>query len=119
MRSKKDKNTKKLIFATEQPVLNGRCDTITTRTSCLIPNSDASKIENLEGAFHLYFNNEIIELIVQHTNNKIHESIARHQENASFQENYCWMRPMDKVELDVLFGLMYFRGLLVVNLLAK
>ena len=78
----------------------------------MIPNSDASKIEHVEDAFHLYFNNDIIELITQHTNDKIHETIARHQEYNFFQANYCWMRPVEKVELDALFGLIYFRGLL-------
>ena len=83
----------------------------------MIPNSEASKIEHVEDAFHLHFDNDIIELIVQHTSNKILETIARHQENNSFQEYYCWMRPADKAELEALFGLMYFRGLLGVNLL--
>lgn len=36
--------------------------------------------------------------------------IARCQENDSFQKNYCWKRPVDKVRLDALFVLMYFRG---------
>ena len=66
----------------------------------------------MEDGFQFYFDNKIIELIVRHTNNEIHEIIARNQENDSFQESYCWMGPMDKVELDALFGLMYFRGVL-------
>ena len=66
----------------------------------------------MEDGFQFYFDYKIIELIVQHTNNEIHEIIARNQENDSFQESYCWVGPMDKVELDALFGLMYFRGVL-------
>ena len=37
-----------------------RCDTVTGRTSCLAPNTEATEIENIEDIFYLYFDDKIM-----------------------------------------------------------
>ena len=118
---KKDKNTKKIWWSSEHPVATGRqrkCDTISGRISCLAPNSRANNIENIEDTFHLYFDNDIMDKIVDCTITRINETIARWQRNDTFNESskYTWIKKTDRVEIDALFGLMYFRGILGVNL---
>ena len=57
--------------------------------------------------------------IVDHTNNGINETITRLQIVESYNisiDKYTRVKITDKIELDALFGLMYFRGLLCVNL---
>ena len=57
--------------------------------------------------------------IVDHTNNRINETITRLQIVESYNisiDKYTRVKITDKIELDALFGLMYFRGLLCVNL---
>ena len=117
---KKDKNTKKIWWSSKHPVANGRqwkCDTISGRTSCLAPDSRANNIENIEDTFHLYFDNDIMDKIVDCTNTRINETIARLQRSDNFNESskYSWVKKTDRVEIDALFGLMYFRGILGVN----
>ena len=117
---KKDKNTKKIWWSSKHPVANGRqwkCDTISGRTSCLGPDSRANNIENIEDTFHLYFDNDIMDRIVDCTNTRINETIARLQRSDNFNESskYSWVKKTDRVEIDALFGLMYFRGILGVN----
>ena len=118
---KKDKNTKKIWWSSEHPVATGRqrkCDTISDRISFLAPNSRANNIENIEDTFHLYFDNDIMDKIIDCTNTKINETIARLQRSDNFNESskYSWVKKTDRVEIDALFGLMYFRGILGVNL---
>ena len=75
----KGKNTKKIWWSSEHPVTTCRqqkCNTILGRISCLVPNSRAN-IENIEGTFNLYFNNDIMNKIVDCTNTRINETIAR------------------------------------------
>ena len=43
------------------------CYTISGRISCLAPNSGASNIENIKDIFHLYFDNDIMDKIVDCT----------------------------------------------------
>ena len=117
---KKDKNTKKIWWSSKHPVATGRqwkCDTISGRTSCLAPDSRANNIENIEDTFHLYLDNDIIGRIVDYTNTRINETIARLQGSDNFNESskYSWVKKTDRVEIDALFGLMYFRGILGVN----
>ena len=116
---KKDKNTKKIWWSLEHPVATGRqrkCDTISGRISCLAPKSRANNIENIEDTFHLYFDNDIMDKIVDCTNTTINETIARLQRSNNFNESskYTWVKKT--VEIDALFGLMYFRGIFGVNL---
>ena len=56
--------------------------------------------------------------IVDWTNTRINETIARLQRSDNFNESskYTWVKATDRVEIDALFGLLYFRGLLGVNL---
>ena len=87
---KKDKNTKKIWWSSEHPVATGRqrkCDTISGRISCLAPNSRANNIENIEDTFHLYFDNDIMDKIVDCTNIRINETIASLQRSESFSES--------------------------------
>ena len=118
---KKDKNTRKIWWDSEHPVATGRqrkCDIISGRISCLAPNSSANNIENIEDTFHLYFENDIMDKIVDCTNIRINETIARllHSDNFNESNNYTWVKKTDRVEIDALFGLMYFRRILGVNL---
>ena len=118
---KKDKNTKKICWSLEHPAATGKqpkCDTILGRTSCLAPNSRANNIENMEDTFHLYFDNDIMDKIVDCTNTRTNETIVRLQRSDKFNESskYTWLKKTDRVEIDALFGLIYFRGILGANL---
>ena len=49
--------------------------------------------------------------IGDHTNNRINETIARLQEVESYNKSidkYTWVKGTNKIELNALFGLMYF-----------
>ena len=77
---KKDKNTKKIWQSSERPVATGRqrkCDTISGRISCLALSSRGNNIENIKDTFHLYFDNDIMNKVVDCTNTRINETIAR------------------------------------------
>ena len=78
----------------------------------------ANNIENIEDTFYLYFDNDVMDKIVDCTNTKINEIIARLQQSDNFNESskYTWIKKTDRGEIDALFGLMYFRGILEVNL---
>ena len=56
--------------------------------------------------------------IVDCTSTRINETIARLQQSDNFNESskYTWVKETDGVEIDALFELMYFRGILGVNL---
>ena len=79
----------------------------------------ANNIENIEDTFYLYFDNDVMDKIVDCTNTKINETIARLQQSDNFNESskYTWIKKKtDRGEIDALFWLMYFRGILEVNL---
>ena len=87
---KKDKNTKKIWWSSEHPVVTGRqrkCHTILGTISCLALNSRANNIENIKDTFHLYFDNDIMNKIVGCTNTRINETIARLQRSDNFNES--------------------------------
>ena len=87
---KQDENTKKIWWSSEHPVATGRqrkSDTISGGISCLAPNSRANNIENIEDTFHLYFDNDIMDKIIDCTNTKINETIARLQQSDNFNES--------------------------------
>ena len=118
---KKAKNTKKIWWSSEHTVATGRqrkCNTISGRISYLALNSRVNNIENIEDTFHLYFDNDIMDKIVDCTNTRINETIARLQQSDNFNESskYTWVKKTDRVEIDALFGLVYFRGILGENL---
>ena len=108
-------------WSLEHPVATGiqrKCDTISDGISCHALHSRANNIGNIEDTFHLYFDNDIIDKIVEYTNTSINETIARLQRSDNFNQSskYKWVKKTNRVEIDALFGLMYFRGILGVNL---
>ena len=118
---KKEKNTNKIWWSSKHPVATStqrKYDTISGRISCLASNSRTNNIENIEDTFHLYFHNDIMSKIVDCTNTRINETIAALLRSDSFNESskYSWVKKTDRVEIDALFGLMYFGGILGVNL---
>ena len=72
----------------------------------------------MEDTFHLYFDNDIMDKIVDCTNTRTNETIVRLQRSDKFNESskYTWLKKTDRVEIDALFGLIYFRGILGANL---
>ena len=81
--TKKNKNTKKIWWSLEHPVATGRqrkCDTISGRISCLAPNSRAN-------TFHLYFDNDIMDKLVDCRNTRIIKTIACLQRSDNFNES--------------------------------
>ena len=62
--------------------------------SFLAPNSRANNIENIEDTFHLYFENDIMDKIVDCTNIRINETIARLQRNNNFNQSskHIWVK---------------------------
>ena len=105
----------------EHPVATGRqrkWNIFSIIISCLAPNSRANNIENIEDTFHLYFDNDIMDKIVDCTNTRINATIAHLQRSDNFNEssNYTCVKKADRVKIDALFGLIYFRKILGVNL---
>ena len=87
---KKDKNTKKIWQSSERPVATGRqrkCDTISGRISCLALSSRGNNIENIKNTFHLYFDNDIMNKVVDCTNTRINETIARLQRSDNLNKS--------------------------------
>ena len=119
--SKERQKKKKFGRNSEHPVATGRqqkWNIFSSRISCLARNSRANNIENIEDTFHLYFDNDIMDKIVDCTNTRINATIACLQRSDNFNEssNYTWVKKADRVEIDALFGLIYFREILGVNL---
>ena len=56
--------------------------------------------------------------IVDCTNTRINETKARLQRSDNFNESskYTWVKKTDRVKTNALFGLIYFRGILAINL---
>ena len=59
-----------------------------------------------------------MEKTVDCTNTRINKTIARLQRSDNFNESgmYTWVKKTDRVEIDALFRIMYFWGILGVNL---
>ena len=119
---KKPKNTKNLLLGSEFPSVTGRqrgCDTVYQPKSCLLPNAKSIDAENFDDLFHLFFDDEIMNIIVYHTNNKIKAAISHLKKNPKFVENlskYPQVKGTDIIEINALFGLMYLGGLLGMSL---
>ena len=66
-----------------------------------------------------YFpDDDIMNKIVDHTKIRINETITRLQRAEGYNKSlgkYTWVKITDKIEFDALSGMMYFRGLLGVN----
>ena len=94
---KKDKNTKKIWWSSEHPVATGRqreCNTTSGSMGCLAPNFRANNIENIKDTFHLYFDNDIMDKIIDCTNTRINKTISRLQRSDNFNESskYTWVK---------------------------
>ena len=77
-------------WSLEHPVATGiqrKCDTISDGISCHALHSRANNIGNIEDTFHLYFDNDIIDKIVEYTNTSINETIARLQRSDNFNQS--------------------------------
>ena len=85
----------------------------------MLPNTKASVIETFDDTFHLFFDDEIMDMIVHNTNNKIRETLSRVRNNhpafVSSNKN-PYVKETGHIEINALFGLMYLRGLLAMNL---
>ena len=111
----KQKN-KKIFCTSEQPGTTGRqrrCDPITERMSCLVQNTKAAEIEKTKENFHLFFDENILNKIADHTKNRIKDTITRLQRVESYsksisynksKDKYTWVKVVDKTKLDPLFG---------------
>ena len=118
---KKNKNPNNIWWGSEHPVATGRqlkCGTTSGKISRLTPNSRAKNIEKIEYTLHLYFDNDIMDKRADCTKTRINETMARLQRSDNFHEpsKYTRAKKTDRVEIDALFGLMYFRRILGVNL---
>ena len=120
---KNDKKNKIIFWTSEQLVTTGRqrrCDTITGRTSCLVSNTKHQILKTEKTpTFHLFSDDNIINKIGDHTNKRINETITRLQRVESYDKSIdksTWVKVTNKIELDALLRLIYFRGLFVVNL---
>ena len=85
----------------------------------MLPNTKASNIETLDDTFHLFFDDEIMDMIVHNINNKIRETLSRLRNNhpAFINSNKNpYVKETDHIKINALFGLMYLRGLLGVYL---
>ena len=74
----------------------------------------AKNIENITDTFHLYFDNDIMKIIVDYTNIRINNTIVRLEQCNSFSnsDKYTWVQTTEKIKIDAVFGLIYLRDLL-------
>ena len=82
-----------------------------------IPNTNVKDVTSFDDAFHLFFYEQVIvnkKVIVDKTNSKIFQTLScLWKKPASLKsDNYSWIGETDPVELDALFTLIYFRGLI-------
>ena len=85
----------------------------------MLPNTKASNIETFDDTFHLFFDDEIMDMIVHNTNNKIRETLSRLRNNhptfINSNEN-PYVKETDHIKINALLGFIYLRGLLGMNL---
>ena len=77
---KTNKNTETIWWESEFPSVTGRQRTWYTihwPISCLFWNTKASNIETFDDTFDLFFHDEIMDMIVHNTSNKIRETLSR------------------------------------------
>ena len=87
---KKKTNTKTLSWGSEFPSVTGPqrgCDTVYQPRRCLLPNTKGIDAENFDDLFHLFLDDEIMNIIVYHTNNKIKDTISHLKKNLKFVDN--------------------------------
>ena len=72
-------------------------------------------IENELQAFQLFFTDEILDIIVSHTNKRIDASIGEIPPDTSQNGKYPHLKPVDRIDVLSVTGLMYLRGLYGLN----
>ena len=84
----------------------------------MLPNTKTSNIGTFDDTFHLFFDDEIMDMIVHDTNNKIRETSRLRNNHLAFikSNKNPYVKETDHIEINALFGLMYLRGLLGMNL---
>ena len=86
--------------------------------SCLLPKTKANDVRSFAGTVNLFFDEHIMDVIVNKTNTKITNTFSCLRSKPSFVESdkYTSVRETDHIEVNAFFGLMYVRGLLGWNL---
>ena len=78
---KSNKNTKPISWESDFPSISGRqraCDTVFQPRSCLLPNTKAvNDVRSFANTFHLFFDEHIMDVIVNKTNTKIANTLSR------------------------------------------
>ena len=84
----------------------------------MLPNSKASNIETFDDTFLLLADDEIMDMIMHNTNNKIRETSRLKNNHPAFinSNKNPYVKETDHITINALFGLMYLRGLLGMNL---
>ena len=119
---KANKNTKKISWDKDVSFITGRqrpCDAIHRPISFLLSNTKASNIETFDDTFHLFLDDQIMDMIVHNTNNKMRERLSRLRNNHSAFINSIknpYVEETDHIETNALFGLMCLKGILSMNL---
>ena len=78
-----------MFCTSEQPDTTGRqciCDPIIERMSCLVQNTKAGEIEKTKENFHLFLDENILNKIVDHTKNRIKDTITDLQRVESYSK---------------------------------
>ena len=118
---KENQENKNYFMGGDLPSSTGRqhvCDTIHHSTSCLLPNTKAKDVTSPDDAFQIFFDERVMDVIANKTNCKKFATSSRLRIKPVFVESgkHSWIGETDQVELNALFGLIYFRGLLGMNL---
>ena len=93
---KKKKNTKTLSWGSEFPSVTGcqrGCDTVYQPRSCLSLNTKAIDADIFDDLFHLFFDDEITNIIVYHTNNKIKDTISHFKKKSKICRKFEQIPP--------------------------
>ena len=93
-------NTKKISWDSEISSVTGRqgtCDTIHRPIRYLLPNTKALNIETFDDTFHLFFDDEIMDMIVHNINDEIRETLSRLRNNYrasinSYMKTLIWKK---------------------------
>ena len=104
-----------LEFVNEKSKIVGRqkaCDVITNKPGLT---AYSKNISSPKEAFHLFFTEEIITTVLEHTNKKINETIRKYGEQLAESDKYPHVKVLSPIEFEAFLGLVYFRGLYGLN----
>ena len=109
-----------ILYGSDLPSSTGHwhtCVTIHHCASCSLPNTEVKDITSFDDAFHLFFYEQVIvnkKVIVNKANSKIFQALSCLWKKPESLESdkYSWISEIDPVELNALFRLIYFRGLI-------